>query len=164
MTEHREPVADRGGDDGHLTVREACQRARVPVRLFRQLSREFPDLFPVQLADGRKWLAPDVVERLRSVGRWREQGLDDGQVMARLRQGEEPTLADDAVSLLMDRLATLNVQIREGERRRAEDWDRLITLLMRTQQELQHLRYEVSARTPRRRKRRGLLSFLFPAP
>lgn len=64
--------------------------------------------------------------------------------------------------LLIEKIEQLSEQLARSEQKRLEDRDRLLMALLRTQQEIQQLRYELAARGTRRdRKRRGLLARLF---
>lgn len=61
---------------------------------------------------------------------------------------------------LIERLHTLSTVIEKAEERREQDRDRLLTALMRTQQEISHLRYELAAKTGRKSRKQGLLQRL----
>jgi len=100
-----------------------------------------------------------------------------GEIVARL-SGEAP---DEASSLdrfgpeaagpvvveraLLAEMGSLRDELRQMDEKRQEERDKLITALMRTQHELQSLRYEVGATLSRRdrKRKRGFLAWLFDA-
>ena len=62
---------------------------------------------------------------------------------------------------LLKKIEELKGQLARSEERRTEDRDRLVTLIMRTQMEIQHLRYELAASQSRRERHRGFWRRLF---
>lgn len=71
-----------------------------------------------------------------------------------LRDGEP----DEQV---LEILAELEARFEETELRRIDDRDRLMVTLLKIQNEIQHLRYELVAAHSRRHRKRGLLQRLF---
>ncbi len=78
------------------------------------------------------------------------------------RPGSERAMAA-AERVLAAEIASLKEELRRMDERRREERDRLLTALIRTQHELQSLRYEVGVSLSRRdrKKRRGFWSWLF---
>ncbi len=75
-----------------------------------------------------------------------------------LALASEPETYDE----LVKRVETLAGELAKSEERRAEDRDRLLTALMRNQQEIQHLRFElVTHHSRKERKKRGFWARLF---
>ena len=65
-------------------------------------------------------------------------------------------------SELLNGLERLSNELERSEEKRVEDRDRLLTALMRTQQEIQHLRFELVSQASRRaRKKKGFFARLF---
>jgi hypothetical protein len=66
---------------------------------------------------------------------------------------------------LLAEMGSLRDELRQMDEKRQEERDKLITALMRTQHELQSLRYEVGATLSRRdrKRKRGLIAWLFDA-
>lgn len=77
------------------------------------------------------------------------------------------TAADDELAqrqaALLSRLERLTQELARSEEKRVEDRDRMLTALMRTQQEIQHLRYELATRASRKDRKKGFFSRLFGA-
>ncbi|HVB09861.1 MAG TPA: hypothetical protein VNM16_05770 [Bacillota bacterium] len=123
----------------------------------RSLLDEFADVVPVDgRVPGQPGLLPDDVERLRQIAGGHAQGLAHDEIRRRLELGADaPPMAD----ALLDRMEQLQAELAQSERRRVEDRDRLLLALVRTQQEIQHLRYEMTG--TRRSKRKGFWARLF---
>ncbi len=169
-----EPVAsvewaERGPDADPPTMAEACLALGVAPHLLRRLLEEFGDLLP-PMAGGPEGphLAREAVPILAMVIRLRNEGVP-GEEIRRLvavqRQMAEDVAAAavqdaPAASRLVSEVAQLRDELRRSEERRSEDRDRLLMALMRTSQELQRLRQDLSAH-PSRKQRRGWLSRLF---
>ncbi len=75
--------------------------------------------------------------------------------------GSVAPLSPDQLQALQEKLQELNTKLAKSEERRTEDRDRLVTLIMRTQMEIQHLRYELAASQSRRDRHRGFWRRLF---
>jgi hypothetical protein len=84
----------------------------------------------------------------------------DGSLAERLAPGH-PAISIEKAFLV--EIAELKDEIRRMDERRREERDKLLTVLMRTQHELQSLRYEVGASLSRRdrKKKRGFWAWLF---
>jgi hypothetical protein len=122
----------------------------------RSLLDEYADVVaPERMADGQPGLGAEAMARLRVIAAGHAQGLSGDEVRHRLLDGDQP-LGPDA---LLDRLEQLQAELAQSERRRVEDRDRLLLALMRTQQEIQHLRFELAG--TRRSRRKGFWARLF---
>ncbi|MCL6595462.1 MAG: hypothetical protein K6V73_04535 [Firmicutes bacterium] len=135
---------------------EACRVLNTTPRVLRRLWAAYGPLLggerlPRSL-DGRQLRLLARALALEGAGRAREE-----VAAALLADGEEASsrLAED----LRDRLDGIAAAIQRTEARRLAEHDRLLTALIRTQQELGHLRYELAAATPRRERRRPLWRF-----
>lgn len=134
---------------------EACRLLGVSPSTFRRLLEDYRDLLPGDAAH----LNSETLRRLKLIERMRAKGLEAeaiGQALKEMADGpaaEEETKVEMATSI-----ATLKQELHAAEERRVADRDQLLTALMRTQQEVTHLRYELVAHASRRdRRRRGLL-------
>jgi DNA-binding transcriptional MerR regulator len=125
--------------------------------LLRNLLEEFGDLVPVRAGAEGPGVAAEAMERLRVIAHGRAQGLAADEIRRRLERGPEDS--PPTAAAVLERLERLQAELAVSERRRVEDRDRLLTALMRTQQEIQHLRYELAGR--RRERRRGFWARLF---
>jgi len=153
---------------GGLTLGEACETLGLPPSTFRQIIGEFEDLLDQADEDegAVAMLSPAVMERLRSIVQWRNQGVPVQEIRARLQgaplaAGSSAAELQDHERLLVEQLERMNRELQKSEERRVEDRDRMLTAMMRTQQEIQHLRYSLTLSSRKDRKKRGFLSRLF---
>jgi DNA-binding transcriptional MerR regulator len=155
---HPQASASDAADGGPIPLPAVAERLAISPYALRSLLDEYADLVPVtrQDADRTPALAPEAVRRLRFIAAARAQGLAHEEVRRRLQDGGEGPAGAD---VLLDRLEQLQAELAQSERRRVEDRDRLLLALMRTQQEIQHLRVEMAG--PRRSRRKGLWQRLF---
>lgn len=152
---------------GGLTLGEACEALGLPPSTFRQIIAEFEDLLDEGDEDDGDvaTLSPAVMGRLRSIVQWRNQGVPAQEIRARLAGAPAAATAAaeavDAERLLLEQLERLNRELQKSEERRVEDRDRMLTAMMRTQQEIQHLRYSLTLSSRKDRKKKGFFSRLF---
>jgi hypothetical protein len=122
-----------------FTREEACKELGISPSMFRRLWREYGTYLgqerPPRDLDARTLGLIRVAHRLRLEGRTPEE-------------------IGGPVQELLGRLEEINRRLAESEERRGEDRDRLLMALLRTQQEIGHLRGELAAVTPRRSRRR----------
>lgn len=151
-----------------LTLGEACEALGVPPSTFRQLIAEFEDLLDDDQDDEGDvaTLGPASMERLREIVQWRNQGVPAEEIRARLQGAPAAAAvapdADAHEKLLLQQLQRLDRALQRSEEQRIEDRDRMLTAMMRTQQEIQQLRYTLAANSSRRdRKKKGLFRRLF---
>lgn len=106
-----------------------------------------------------------VLEMLRRISTMRAQGKTEGEVLVALMAPEAglEAAATEQIQGVEERLEEIARRLAQNESRRAHDHDRLVTGLMRTQQELNHLRYEVAATVPRRERRASFITRVFGA-
>lgn len=137
-----------------------CTQLGITPHTFRQIMRDFGSRLMDRDDDGRGpglELSQEEIERLRKVLEWRKQGLSDAEIVKRLEEPEKaptPSLSDEVVA----RLEEIKRQLKESDQKRVEERDRLLTALMRTNQEIQQLRYQLLK--PMSRKARRRRSFL----
>ncbi len=149
-----------------------------------------PHMLRIILSEYRSWLTgPEVeigplhvpaedVATIRKIVKMQNGGKRKGEIVASLKQAQAGTghgsSADAAGGQalqggkglepeeLLRRLDELNKALAQSESRRLEDRDRLLTALIRTQQEIQQLRYELALASSRKdRRRKGFLARLF---
>ncbi|MHB9146207.1 MAG: hypothetical protein ACYC5Y_12830 [Symbiobacteriia bacterium] len=155
------------GNNGRLTLGEACEAIGVPPSTFRQILADFKDL----VEDGHQdedvaTLSPLQVEQLRAVNQWRGEGVSASEIRLRLQGAHSEIAAATATlspeEILLQQMEGVQKALERSEQRRVEDRDRMLTALMRTQQEIQRLSYSLAANSSRRdRKRTGLFGRLF---
>ncbi len=186
---HAGSVAGAGGLS-HLSVDEVCRLVQVHPEALRPVLDAFGDILDVPAAGGAGPLVPaPALGALAAAVRWSGEGLAHGEIRRRLQSltprtdghpGEpgagasmaehEAAAAAEAVSaapepesewrVLLAQVGRLHTAIARSEERWAEDRDRLLMTLLRTHQELQSLRVEMSPRS-RRNRRRGLWARLW---
>ncbi len=158
-----------GGSHGDPTLAEACRLLDVRPEVLRRLLEECAnDLPPLIENRGERRLSRHALPRLAHLVRSRQGGTPAPAIALAADQSaaatEAPAVAAPAPpspdAQLLDRFAALLEELRRTEARRAEDRDRLLTALMRTNQELQQLRFEIG-RQPRRARRGGWLGRLW---
>lgn len=147
-----EPVPEPSGEP--VPLADACQRLGLTPYVLRGLLDEYAEW----LSAGEGGLAPEAVERIGAIVRWRAEGVPPDVIRARLAGGEAEV---DPLSTLVGRLAQLQTELARSEERRAQDRDRLMMTLVRTQQEIQRLRHDLSETRSRRDRHRGLWRRLF---
>jgi hypothetical protein len=168
--EARAADAARRPRAGAVPVGEAAELLQVPAPALAELLVLLAEVLPAPPEAGGVpvgWLGP-----LAAAARWRDAGLDREELCRRTRElleaagradeaaaGSEPVLAPDPTERVLEEVQRLHQVLERSEARWSEDRDRLLVALMRTQQELQSLRVEVSPRS-RRHRRRGLLGRL----
>ncbi len=162
-----------------ISAQEACRRLMMPPHVLRSLCDEYADFISLHRQDGKTYLDVLGFSRLQLISFWRNEGISADEIRRRLcetahhpqrdavkAEADAPAAQPDLTSAagsggsLEAAIARLNELLAETERKRMEDRDRLLTALMRTQQEIQQLRHELSARQVRKEKRRGLFRFL----
>ena len=160
---HEQKGAQRG-----LTMAEGCRLLGLRPEALRHLLQEFSDQLPSPVRDaGDRRLAADALPLLARIVALRNARAAYPDIVAALREAAAsrdaagPAVAAPPVpDPLVQRLESLQQELRRAEERRAEDRDRLLTALVRTNQEMQQLRFEL-ARRPRRQRRKGWLGQLF---
>lgn len=187
---HRERngnAAAKNGTTAVLTTRipaqEVCRRLMMPPHVLRSLCDEYADFISLHRQDGKTYLDVLGFSRLQLISFWRNEGMSADEIRRRLSEtahqgqreaaGAPPSppegqarpqapagVGSPPAESLEAAISRLNELLAETERKRVEDRDRLLTALMRTQQEIQQLRHELSSRQVRKEKRRGLLRFL----
>lgn len=133
-----------------LSKAEAIKALQIDSRTFRSLLKEFGE----QLGDDAATLGSETLSKLKEILRWRSEGMKAVEISARLAGQEVAPTASGGV--VLERLEVITSELEKSEKHRLEDRDRLLTAMMRTQQELTHLRYEMSSFASRKDRRRSL--------
>lgn len=143
------------------------QRLGIRPRSFRMYLDHYSDLLPVHEVGEERALTSYSVSFLEQIHRRTQEGFSEEEIRAELLEEAEPVIDDDgevdppdsrarkAEEQLMEVLHDLQGRLERSEERRVEDRDKLMMMLMRTQRELQQMRYEL-ARTGRRQRHRSL--------
>ena len=141
------------GDLGWKTIQAIREETGLSVKSFRKLQQRFADLLPLEERNGTKGLGPESYAKLQLILQSQQQGLDDETIRQLLNRSLEEDVASQE-SLLLEKLEAMNELLERQEKRQNEERDRLMIALMRTQQEIQHLRYEVAAAKSRRDRKK----------
>ncbi|MEW6243384.1 MAG: hypothetical protein AB1497_03800 [Bacillota bacterium] len=140
----------------NVSLAEACSASGLHPRLVGEIVREYgQELGVSESEEGDLHLPEDSVPLLKSIHLWQAEGLGVEEIRQRLKApGRPPVEFQD--NELYNRLLDLVTRLEKTEKQRAEDRDRLLTALIRTQQEVQQLRYQLvgmTTRADRKRKR-----------
>jgi len=183
------PRAVVGG--GSYTFAEVCSLLNLSPYTLRGLLAEYGDVLGLEATGqedvpaGRRRVPEWAFRLLREAVALRNAGMSREEIRDRLRAlaeaaaglavvpgyqgpgspGQLVRYVDRATArdlLLIEKIEHLSEQLARSEQKRVEDRDRLLMALLRTQQEIQQLRYELVARGTRRdRKRRSFWARLF---
>jgi hypothetical protein len=157
--------------DRFFSLQEICVLLNIAPRTFRQLFEDYADLLnwqPAEGADLTQGLPAAAFDRLRTIVELRNKGEDEAGIRRALSSAPSATaaaslrlpVADDsdvAESVVVALLRDLGEQLQAARDQWVEEREKILTSLIRVQQELQSLRYEVASQASRRaRKRKGL--------
>lgn len=157
----RETDLIRPEDEGY-SYSECCQRLGIAPHTFRQLLFEYSDVIGDE-GDESQRLSAEAFERLQRVLALRNGGATPEQIRAVFASSPaesaaepiiglpDPSLIDDPLSAKLDELIR---ELRLSEERRREDRDRVLLAIIRAQQEIEHLRYELAAAASRKDKKK----------
>lgn len=156
--------------DGY-SYSDCCERLGIAPHTFRQVLFEYSDVIGDE-GDESQTLSRETFDRLQRVLALRNGGATPEQIRAVFLPAptNEALLTDSLIlpdsSLpddpLLARLEEFARELRLSEERRREDRDRVLLAVIRAQQELEHLRYEIAATTNRRdKKKKGFWARLF---
>ncbi|MFO7942509.1 MAG: MerR family transcriptional regulator [Bacillota bacterium] len=166
----KEPVRKRTAiPSGGVALPDLAERLGLSTERFRSYLNEYADLLRVSESSGERILDARAAEILTTIHRLTQRGLDPQDVRNKLefqpddqsdnREGEN--LGENSEGEVTNDF--LLREIREGfhrlEERRLEDRDKLMLALIKTQKEIQQLRYQLAAGEGR--SRRGFFARLF---
>ena len=138
---------------GWKTIQAICKETGMSVKSFRKLQQRFADLLPMEERNGKKGLGPESYAKLQLILHSQQQGMNDEAIRQQFhRPPEDPVVSQEHA--LLQKLEAMNELLERQEKRQTEERDRLMMVLMRTQQEIQHLRYEVAAAKSRRDRKK----------
>ncbi|MCL4424228.1 MAG: MerR family transcriptional regulator [Firmicutes bacterium] len=144
------------------SYQEAIDILGVAPYTFRQLLDDYCDLVFSEEERASGELTAEQLETLKKIIQLRGEGKAKDKIREFLSESRTDEPQEGKESFLVEKMEQLARELRRSEDRRVEDRDKLLTALMRTQQEIQHLRYELSRQTSRKeRKKKGLFSRLF---
>lgn len=150
---------------------ECCERLGIAPHTFRQILFEYSDVIGDE-GDESQTLTVDAFDRLQRVLALRNGGATPEQIRAVFL----PVPVNDQLPVttgtltdtefpddpLVGRIDDLSRQLRLSEERRREDRDRVLLSIIRAQQEIEHLRFEIAATSSRRdKKKKGFWARLF---
>ncbi|MBX5475896.1 MAG: hypothetical protein IRZ18_02065 [Clostridia bacterium] len=148
---------DERTEASFVPLDDVCRRLALPPAAVRALLEAFPDIGAVEVQGETRGLSAEAFARLRAAAAGRAAGLDDAHIRQLIASaaGEVATTAAEPDASLHERLEQLAQALLRSEERRVSDHDRLMMALIRTQQEIQHLRYELAAARSRKERRKG---------
>lgn len=146
-------------DEERISLDEVCTTLQLAPHVVRSLLTEYRPWLTTAESEGG--LSREDFARLTRIHAWRSQGLSAAEIRRRLEAGQESGEGEAGLNLLLEEIGRMAGLLQASEEKRAEDRDRLMLALMRTQQEIQQLRYEVAASKSRRERRKGFWSRLF---
>ncbi len=156
-------MSDRASE---VSREEACRLLGLSPKNLRNLWLRYAALLGSEKPPRR--LTLPLLDMLRQISTLRSQGRSEPEILVALAAGPASgmesvpeTAAFQQIQGVEERLEEIAQRLAVNEARRAHDHDRLVTSLMRTQQELNHLRYEVAASVPRRERRAGFMARVF---
>lgn len=146
-----------------VSLADACSLLGCTPHVLRRLLDDFGDHLPPLLEiAGERRLPTSATGTLDAVLRWRNEGAAAADIQNRLvalrREGDTRHVRDQDEVLIA--MAELRAELRQSINRQAEDRDRLVTMLMRTNQQLNQMRFELASR-PRRERRKSWWQRLF---
>jgi len=146
---------------GTLLLVDVAVRLGVGAGHLSDLLAAYPELFSAELAGGGS-ITESGFLKAAALFRMVRDGVSRREILRRMAlvtgETEAAATRDQGQEGWAAHLGRLVSDLQRSESRRVEDRDRFVTALMRTRQEIQHLRYELAAAIPRRQRRRG--SFL----
>ncbi len=146
--------------DSFVPLSELGQRMGIGPKAFRAILSVYSDLLPVVEVGEERGLEGSCVQLLERIHRRTLEGHTEDEIRSELElsSGMEETSAAvdmpavDAEGEVLEILRDLRQQLQRMEEKRAEDRDKLMMLLLRTQKEMQQVRYELAKTRGRRRK------------
>ncbi|MDQ7792798.1 MAG: hypothetical protein RDU89_00095 [bacterium] len=162
--------------DRFFSLQEICVLLNIAPKTFRQLLREYGEFLEWELPDTAeppRGLPGEVFDRLRTIVTLRAKGDSDESIRRALTVASTGTEApgvplrvaeekDVANSVVVALLREIGEDVKRVEDRWQEEREKILTALIRVQQELQTLRYELSTQSSRRsRKRKAFWASLF---
>ena len=157
--------------DRFFSLQEICVLLNIAPRTFRQIFEDYADVLqwqPAEGADLAQGLPASAFDRLRTIVELRGKGEDEAGIRRALSSQPSPPPgaslrslpADDpdvAESVVVALLRDIGEQLQAARDQWVEEREKILTSLIRVQQELQSLRYEIASQRSRRsRKRKGL--------
>jgi DNA-binding transcriptional MerR regulator len=134
--------------DEEMTMETLVGTLQVSPATLRRILNDYQEV----LGDVRaEHLSPDLVPILQTILRLRAEGVRRRDILALLRAEREHG------DPIQGKLEEIREALMRAEEARLEDRDRLLTALMRTQQELAHLRDELLLTRSRRDRKRHWL-------
>lgn len=155
-------MSDSGQAANWKTVQQLCEEIGITIQIVRNLQAQFPEHVTLTERNGEKGFTPETAEILRQIVTARQRGWDDEQIRSMLTEHVAVESDEDDVEnveKLLQKIDSLSLLLERQEKRQSEERDRLMMVLMRTQQEIQSLRYEVAATRSRRDRKRPWWKF-----
>ncbi len=150
-----------GGEEKVVTLPDLGERLGLSPKVFRSYLAEFGDLLAVRKDGGDKVLTRDGALLLEKIHKFAQIGLTAEEIRGELgatvgtnspvEVAEDVAVAGETVEDEDPLLREILGRLERIEDRRMEDRDKLMLTLIRTQKEIQQLRYELAAREGRRR-------------
>ncbi len=166
-----------GDEESFLSLPDIGEKLGLGPKAFRSLLDTYSDLLTVHDRESDRVMSAGDVDLLQEIYNLTLQGHTETEIRSLIGGGagaEEAAASQDpdldiedyvsrgdtaAEEKLLDALDSLQERLKRSEKRRVEDRDKLMLLLLRTQRELRQLRYELAQEKGRRRK--SLLERIF---
>ena len=149
--------------DSFEPLSELGQRMGIGPKAFRAILALYSDLLPVVEVGEERGLEGSCVQLLERIHKRTLEGHTEDEIRSELELTsgmDETSAAVDMQAVdsewsegeVLEILLDLRQQLQQMEEKRAEDRDKLMMMLLRTQKEMQQVRYELAKTRGRRRK------------
>lgn len=149
--------------DSFIPLSELGQRMGIGPKAFRAILGVYSDLLPVVEVGEERGLEGSCVQLLERIHRRTLEGHTEDEIRSALEASSgtdetsaamdmEPVDSGKSEGEVLEILRDLRQQLQRMEEKRAEDRDKLMMMLLRTQKEMQQVRYELAKTRGRRRK------------
>ncbi|MFO8059856.1 MAG: phosphotransferase [Bacillota bacterium] len=153
-------MRERNEEDSIVPLADLGVQLGIGPKAFRAILSTYSDLLPVREVEEERGVASSCVQLLERIYRRTLEGHTEEEIRAELERerGRAETgaaaevEASDADEEILELLREVLERLEQAEKRRVEDRDKLMMTLLRTQKEMQQVRYELAKTRGRRRK------------
>ncbi len=153
-------VTNQNEADSFVPLSDLGQQLGIGPKAFRAVLSMYADLLPVHEVGEERGLASSCVQLLERIHTRTLEGHTEEEIRSELElaRGRDETSAAADIEMgdqegeILAILHELRERLQKAEEKRAEDRDKLMMMLLRTQKEMQQVRYELAKTRGRRRK------------